>query len=251
MDGSRMCTLAHDRIAQLHEARANLLNGHQAQWWLREAAWKEGSPRSERDGADLDDDLVEQIGIVELPCEITTADNPEVLVAGRLAHSGIHRLYVPLNEGDGGSGDRRELPVGEDPRGLGVGPRCSQVGSHGIGMAEHPRICARAHRERAYLSDECRIARLGDGAEREEPLQGVIICCDEAVETGGRVVLGFHAGSVRLHAVSAHVIAATSQAMRSANGANFGDMLSGMVCLPFHDRGHLHLALANVGPTNP
>jgi len=39
-------TSAHNRVAQLREARANLLNGHQAQWWLREATWKERSPRS-------------------------------------------------------------------------------------------------------------------------------------------------------------------------------------------------------------
>src|SRR5215471_19815511 len=62
-------------------------------------------------------------------------------------------------------------------------------------MLEHPCICARAHGERAHLGDEGWITGLGDGAKRKQPLQGVVFCCDEAVEAGGRVVLGFHSFS--------------------------------------------------------
>jgi hypothetical protein len=55
---------------------------------------------SQSDGADLNEDLVEQPRVVELPGEVAAADDPDVHVARRLAHCGMNGPYIALHEAD-------------------------------------------------------------------------------------------------------------------------------------------------------
>lgn len=63
-------------------------------------------------------------------------------------------------------------------------------------MPQHPLISGRTHGQGADFGDEGRVARVARIAQGEEPVEGVVLGGDVAVEASGGVVLGFHGNKI-------------------------------------------------------
>src|SRR4051812_18774725 len=87
-------------VAQFGEAGADRSRRHETKRRVGDHSWEEWLPRPERDGGDLHVDLVEQAGVVELANELPTANEPDVLAAGRVQHRLVHRSDVTADEPD-------------------------------------------------------------------------------------------------------------------------------------------------------
>src|SRR5512135_2390928 len=61
---------------------------------------EEGSPAAECHGRDLDDDLIEQAVVVELPNQLAAAHKPDVLAGRRFRHLSMHEADVSGCESD-------------------------------------------------------------------------------------------------------------------------------------------------------
>src|SRR5690606_2182618 len=84
---------------------------------------EEGRAFGQDHGRDGDDHFIEQALFVELAREITTADYPDILVAGHLSHCRVYRTDIAFNEANVGIRKFFKRPRSKDPGGLGVGPR--------------------------------------------------------------------------------------------------------------------------------
>ena len=57
-----------------------------------------------------------------------------------------------------------------------------RFGGHRLRVTQHPLVGGRSHRERADFADEGGVARVVDVAQREQPVQGVVLGGQESVE---------------------------------------------------------------------
>ena len=77
-----------------------------------------------------------------------------------------------------------------------VRPRLRSFRLRADEVFEHPFVCHGAHRERADIADEGRVACRLDVAERKEPFQRIVWRRDEAIKARGGVGLRLHVASV-------------------------------------------------------
>src|SRR5690606_38554917 len=152
--------LARHLVAQLDEPGPDLPHRGEAKRREVDPARQQRPARPKGHGADLDDQFVEQPGIVKLADQLATADQPDVLAARRRRHLLVDRPHVAPYEADVRAGDAGQYPVREHPRRLSVRPRRagSVAGFHD--MAEHPFVGRRPHGEGTDLADEGWIARV-------------------------------------------------------------------------------------------
>ncbi len=159
-------------------------------WWpsrrRRSSTWRgsSGLPGAQGDRGDVDDHLVQQAEVGELAGEVAAADHPDVPVAGGGDQVCVHLRDRGRGDAHVRAGPRGHLVVGEDPAGLGVGPRLGLRTRCVVAGAEHPLVGVRAHAQRADAGDEGRVverAVLADVAG-QQPVQRVVVGGDEAVE---------------------------------------------------------------------
>src|SRR5262245_20088949 len=115
-------------VSEFREAHPDLPRRDKSHGGEGDLAGEEGFAGAERDGADLDDDVVEQPRVVELPHQVAAADGPDVLAPGGFDHCLMNRTDVSFNETDIGAGNGGQRPAGEDPSRLRVGPGGAHVG---------------------------------------------------------------------------------------------------------------------------
>src|SRR5690606_19706559 len=92
-------------VAKVRDAGAELLERKQSEGRGRDRPRQQRFPRAQRDGADLDDQLVEESGVMELPDEFSASHQPDVLPASSRLHLFVHRADVALHKADIGGGD--------------------------------------------------------------------------------------------------------------------------------------------------
>src|SRR5690606_30003725 len=102
---------------------------------------------------------------------------------------GVHRPDVALDEPHVTVHGPLELRRAEHPRGLRVGPLERGVALGRAVVVEEPEVRGLAHRHGADALDEPRVAGVLV-AELHEPVEGVLLGRDEAVEARRRVVNG-------------------------------------------------------------
>src|SRR6185312_9144083 len=104
---------------------------------------------------------IQQTMIVELAGEIASTHDPHVLSSSSPDHGLVHRAHVSPHEANIGTRHYRQLAGGEDPGRQIVGPGLRMIGFWTNHVAQHPLVSSGAHRQRAYLPNETRIAGLG------------------------------------------------------------------------------------------
>jgi len=62
----------------------------------------------ERGGSDLDNHLIQQPGVVELPCQLATSDDPDVADPRGAAHLPMHGAHVAAHEAKVGAVEPRQ-----------------------------------------------------------------------------------------------------------------------------------------------
>src|SRR4051794_23479458 len=129
---------------------------------------------------------------MELPCEVTTSDNPDVLSTGCNSHFVVNVAHIPFHEPEVRTFDDRVRATGEYPDRLCIWPRRSRFGDDFFCIANHPLVGGRSHCQRADLSNELRITGVAQVAKWKEPIQRVILGGDEPIKTCGCEVLGLH-----------------------------------------------------------
>ena len=142
---------------------------------------------AERDRRVLHPDLVQQTRVVELPDEVTAADQPDVLAAGRRGHLLVHGCDVVGGEPNVALG-LGELAVGEHPARDLVTPRPRVV-------VQDPLVGRGTHRHRPHVRDEGVIGHrpLAVDVAGDQPAQRAVGVGNEAVKTATGVVLRRHA----------------------------------------------------------
>src|SRR5690606_14140405 len=102
----------------------------------------------------LNNDFVQQTSIMELPCKVTTSDNPDVLCASGGAHLGMNRSNISLHYSEISLLDKRKGPAGKDPGRLCIWPGRTNSSNYFIHMTQHPFISGRPHGQRTHFCDE-------------------------------------------------------------------------------------------------
>ena len=110
-------------IPQLRETRAVLLHRNQPERRRGDLTRQQWLPRTKRDRANLDDQLVEQSGVVELSHQPATTDQPEILPLRGGAHVRMDGTHIALHKPNVCPCKARQLATGEDPCRLVVWPR--------------------------------------------------------------------------------------------------------------------------------
>ena len=115
-------------IPQLRETRAVLLHRHQPERRRGDLPRQQGLPSPKRDRANLDNQLVEQSGVVKLSHQLATPDQPEILPLCGGTHVRMDGTHIALHKPNVCAGKTRQLAPGEDPGWLVVGlrPRCGR-----------------------------------------------------------------------------------------------------------------------------
>ncbi len=70
-------------------------------------------------------------------------------------------------------------PTGEHPGRLRVRPRRPRLGHHALAVGQAPLVGRRPHRQGPHVGDERRVTRRGRVAEREQPVERVVLGRDE------------------------------------------------------------------------
>src|SRR5690606_38679442 len=133
---------------------------------------------------DLDDQLVEQPGIVELPGEISPANDPDVLAIRHPAHLAVDGDDVALHKPDVRIWNSWQVAPGEYPGGLRVRPGRPGFPGDRFRVAQHPLVRRRPHGQRTDITDELWIAGLLQAAQGEQPIQRVALRSNESIEGG-------------------------------------------------------------------
>lgn len=113
------------------------------------------------DRAQVDPHLVEESAVGELPREIPAAHDPEISACGRLDQSGMQLADIAGERLH--ARERFEITVGDDPRGLGIGPGERLVA--GLQIATNPGEGVVAADDRPDAGQE----PAEDGEDGEEP----------------------------------------------------------------------------------
>src|SRR5690606_9739811 len=115
-------------------------HGPQPEGRIDDGPGQQRLPGPERDGAHLDEQLVEQAVVVKLAREVAAPDDPDVLAPGRREHLAVNGPHVAPDEPDVRAGYGVERPGAEDPRRLLVRPRLRPRGVGTDHVAEHPLV---------------------------------------------------------------------------------------------------------------
>src|SRR4051794_25226496 len=121
-DVASRTSLAHF-IAQLRHASTHLLNGYQTQVRTQDSSREQGLALAKSRRANLDDEFIQQTGIVELAGKVATSDDPDVLATGRRLHFRVRRLHVAVDEPNVCATDCWKTATGKYPCRLAVRPR--------------------------------------------------------------------------------------------------------------------------------
>lgn len=98
-DGLNRVVLA-DLVAQLNHPRTHLANRHQSQDRTQHSAREQGFALAKGSRTDLDDQFVQQAGIVKLTREVSASDNPDVPAAGGFPHLRVDVANISTSEPD-------------------------------------------------------------------------------------------------------------------------------------------------------
>ena len=128
-------------------------------------------------------DLVEQPGVVELADQVAAADDPDVPVARGRDQLVVHRSDVAAHVVDVDPGDAGQVAVAEHPDRPVVVELLPLLGVLGEVPVERPLVRRGAHHQRPDPADEVVPAAVVLAVGHlEEPVEGVVLVGDEAVE---------------------------------------------------------------------
>jgi hypothetical protein len=82
-------------VSQIRKTRSNLLGGHQSEGRVCYTTRKELLAPTKRHRPDLNDDLVQQSGIIELACQIPAAADPDIFRTCGRTHLGVNGPDIP------------------------------------------------------------------------------------------------------------------------------------------------------------
>jgi hypothetical protein len=83
---------------QLSKAWNERTSRYQPQRRARHHAWKQGLPGAKRYRAHLYKHLIKKAVVMELTCQLSTADDPDVLARRRRCHLRVHGPDVPAGK---------------------------------------------------------------------------------------------------------------------------------------------------------
>lgn len=104
-------TASRQLVVEFGKACPDAPDGQQLPWRTGNRARKEWFSFAQGNGRHLNNDLVEETGIVELTGKITTAHNPDVFSARGFNHLGVSSLDATLDEADVRARHARQDPV--------------------------------------------------------------------------------------------------------------------------------------------
>ena len=94
----RLVAILQSTVGQLCKPGANACCGDQGKPGAEEPSREQRFSGSERRGADLYGDLVQQTGVVKLRCEAAAAHDPHIPTVGSREHLRVRRAYVAVSE---------------------------------------------------------------------------------------------------------------------------------------------------------
>ena len=109
--------------------------------------------------------------IVELTCQITSPNDPNILAGGRSHHLRVHRGDVPSDESNVGSIHQSQCSSAKHPGRLVIWPQHRMVRFRFLLMREDPLVRRRSHGHGAHVLDKGGIVVRPGIAELEQPVQ--------------------------------------------------------------------------------
>jgi hypothetical protein len=85
-----------DLVTQLDHPFAKTLHRDKSKVWIEDTAWEKWLSATERNGAQLDDELIEEASVKKLPCKIASADDPDIFGASDFLHLSMDRSNYRL-----------------------------------------------------------------------------------------------------------------------------------------------------------